>query len=68
MVIDLAIHSIGELIFIVFFIVSVMISLYAFYSFLSQTAYAGEKGRVFRGRGVKVVATVNQNYPSLRED
>ena len=36
MVLDLAIHSIGELIFIVFFIVSVMISLYAFYTFLSQ--------------------------------
>ncbi len=36
MVLDLAIHSLGELIFVVFFIVSVMISLYAFYSFLSQ--------------------------------
>jgi hypothetical protein len=36
MVLDLAIHSVGELTFIVFFIVSVMIGLYAFFSFLSQ--------------------------------
>ena len=36
MVVDLAIGSIGELIFIVFFIVSIFIGLYAFYSFLSQ--------------------------------
>ena len=36
MAVDLAIHSIGELIFIVFFHLSVMIGLYAFFSFLSQ--------------------------------
>ena len=36
MVLDLAIHSIGELIFVVFFIISIAIGLYAFYSSLSQ--------------------------------